>query len=202
MNNIQSYRNNLERLKGQKHQVEKDIDGFNVQLKNLKKDLINTEQAQIILQTVAKQTQQELEYHISELVTLALESVFDDPYKFKLEFVEKRGKTEAEIWFSKNGNLIDPLTASGGGVVDIASMALRIALWNLSKPKSRNTIILDEPCRFVSKDYIPKVAELFSLLSKKLKLQFIIVTHITELIESADKVFEVSINSKGVSVVK
>lgn len=39
-------------------------------------------------------------------------------------------------------------------------------------------------------------------ISNKLGIQFIIVTHEETLTEAADKVFEVSINRKGRSVVK
>jgi hypothetical protein len=178
-----------------------DIQERQCSIKKLKRELKNTEEAQLILQTVAMQTQQELEYKISEIVSLALSAVFDDPYEFKVEFNIKRNKTEAEIHFYKNGIAFDPMTETGGGVVDIASFALRIALWNLSSPKTRNTIILDEPFRFLSKNLQTKASEMLSVISKKLNIQFIIVTHIAELREAADKVFMVE-HDGNISTVK
>lgn len=198
--NIQQYRNKLEQQKGQKSQIEEDLKSFQEALTDNKRDLRNTEEAQVILQTVAKQTQQQLEYHISEIVTMALDSVFDDPYEFKINFVEKNNRTVAELFFLKKGKEIDPLTASGGGVVDIASFALRIALWSLKTPRSRNTIIMDEPFKFLSSELQPKAGEMLKLLSEKLKLQFIIITHNQSLIESADKLFTVE-QKKGISYV-
>ena len=115
-----------------------------------------------------------------------------------VDFIIKRGKTEAEISFIKNGNKINPMYASGGGVVDVASFALRIAIWSISN--SDNVMILDEPGKWISKDLIPKFASIIKELSEKLKLQFIIVTHIQELTEQADKVFNVKLK-EGVSVV-
>ena len=139
-----------------------------------------------------------MEYHISDIVSLAIESVFNDPYEFKIEFVEKRGKTECEIWFIKNGEKLDPKTASGGGAVDVASFALRLALWNLKKPKSRNTLILDEPFKHLKGfEENVKVIQTIKLLSEKLGLQIIMVhderVPIEEIKKGADKIFEVSI---------
>lgn len=154
-------------------------------------ELIHIEEAKSILQTVSQKTQQELEYKISEIVSLALCAVFDDPYEFIINFVIKRGKTEAEIKFVKDGSSFDPLSSTGLGVVDIASFACRISTWNLKKPNSRNTIILDEPFKFLDKSQQHKAGEMLKMLSDKLGIQFIIVTHEEEIIESADKVFKV-----------
>ena len=92
----------------------------------------NALKARVIVQTVAETTQKRIEYHISSLVSTALASVFPNPYTFDLKFVQRRNKTEADLVFSKNGNATsDILNNGGGGVADIASLALRIALWSL-----------------------------------------------------------------------
>jgi len=199
--NITSIRNELEQRKGQKNQIVKTIDDLKKGCKKLEKQKENIQEAQDILQTVAKATQQELEYHISELVSLALEAVFPDPYRLNLDFELRRNKSEADLTFSKkDGEKMDPLTATGGGAVDVASFALRIALWSLQNPRSRKTIIFDEPFRFLSSDLQPKASLMLKELSEKLGLQFIIVTHEENLIDNADKVFTVT-KKKGVSQV-
>jgi DNA repair exonuclease SbcCD ATPase subunit len=193
---IQNYRNLLEQKKGKKNQIENQIQTNKINIKQFKLDYEQSLEAQKILQIVAKQTQDQIIFHISDIITLALNSIFDEPYQFKLDFVEKRGKTEAEIYFLKDDKKIDPMTESGGGVVDVASIALRIALWSLSNRS--NTIILDEPGKFISKNYINRVSEMLKMLSEKLKIQLIVVTHIPELKEKADKIFNISIE-KGIS---
>jgi len=141
----------------------------------------------------AKTIQQTLEYHISELVTTALESVFEIPYKFILSFVERRGKTEADLWFVINDdNKIKPIDATGGGAVDIASLALRIAFWSLQK-NSRPLFILDEPCRMLSKDLMTKAANMLKMLSKQIGIQILMITHSDELASVADKIYEVEL---------
>jgi DNA repair exonuclease SbcCD ATPase subunit len=187
---IKEYRNKLEQQKGKRAQIESSINSVNSDLRLLKRRKRNIEKAQTIIQIVAQKTQEELEYHISELVSLALSSIFTKPYELKIDFVIKRGKTEAEIWFMKNKELINPMMASGGGAVDVAAFALRIALWNLSRPRPNNTIILDEPFRFLSKELQPKATKMLQMLSEKLNLQFIIVTHNAELIDGADIIYE------------
>ena len=195
---IQYLRQKLERKKGQQTQLQSDLQTAKSKEENISSEIINTEQAQAIIQIVAQKTQEELEYRLSEIVSLALAAVFDDPYKLKVDFVIRRGKTECDLLFEKNGEIFDPLTSSGGGAVDIASMALRVAIWSLTQPRTRNVLILDEPFRFLSKEYQVKASIMLKELSKKLELQIIMVSHSEFLIEGADKVFQVSIE-KGIS---
>lgn len=199
--NLKEIRNTIERKKGQRDEVESRLQKFQTTIYNLKKEIRYSEKAQSIIQLVAQRTQKELEYHISDIVSLALDTIFDKPYKFKIEFVLKRNKTECILLFEREGELINPLSASGGGVIDVASFALRIALWTLQAPKSRNTIILDEPFKHLSSNLLSRVCILLKELNQKLNLQMIIVTHSEGLTEMADKIFRVSMN-KGISQIK
>jgi len=54
-----------------------------------------------------------------------------------------------------------------------------------------NTIVLDEPFRFLSRELQGRAGEMLKLLSQKLGIQFIFVTHVQDLVEAADRVFEV-----------
>lgn len=194
-------RQKLERKKGQQTQLQTDLQSAKLEEESITNEIINTEQAQIIIQTVAQKTQEELEYRLSEIVSLALAAVFDDPYKLKVNFIIRRGKTECDLLFEKNGEIFDPLTSSGGGAIDVAAMALRVAIWSLTQPKPRNILILDEPFRFLSQEYQIKASIMLKELSKKLNLQIIMVSHSELLIEGADKVFQVIIR-KGRSQIK
>lgn len=196
--NLKEIRTHIERKKGQEEEVNNRITNLEGQVITLEKEIRWSQKAQVIIQTVAQETQSQLEYHISDIVTLALDTIFDKPYKFKIEFVLKRNKTECVLLFERNGHTVNPLSASGGGVVNIASFALRVALWTLQAPKSRNTIILDEPFPNLSKGLLPRACDLLQELRKKLLLQFIIVTHLDELALCANKTFEVRLK-KGIS---
>lgn len=199
-NEIQTYRNLLERQKGQKIQIEQSITTLNQELRDANRDLRRHEQAREIIREVGIKTQQQLSFHISDITSLALEAVFNEPYELKVEFVQRRNKTECDLYFERNGERIDPLTASGGGAVDVAAFALRIASWSMLRPRTRNVIILDEPLRFLSVDLQERASTMIKEISERLGIQFILVTHENTLASYADKVFEVSIK-KGKSKV-
>ena len=195
---LSNLRQKLERKKGQQSQLQDDLQTAKKEEEHISVEIINTEAAQAIIQVVAQKTQEELEYRLSEIVSLALAAVFEDPYKLKVNFVIRRGKTECDLLFEKNKEIFDPLTSSGGGAIDIAAMALRVAIWSLTQPRTRNVLILDEPFRFLSREYQVKASIMLGELSKKLDLQIIMVSHSESLIEGANKVFRVVIK-KGIS---
>jgi len=157
-------------------------------LSTLKEKGINLLKVQALFQKAAEMTQKQLEFHISGLVSTALAAVWDDPYEFKVEFIQRRGKTEADLWLIRNGSKIKPLDASGGGVVDILSIALRMAFWSLTK-ETRPLLILDEPFKHLSNNLQSKASAMLRMISKKLKLQILMISHIEELVANADRVF-------------
>jgi hypothetical protein len=162
-------------------------------LEGLQQRAINLEAAQLVIQDVARRTQEQLEYKLSELTTLALASVFENPYKLRVCFENKRGRTEASILFEDaDGNLIEPMDASGVGPVDVASMALRLTLLCSSIPRLRPTVLLDEPFRCVSKDNIPRAMQMIRDIATRLHVQFIIISHNDEIVECADMAWEVT----------
>lgn len=137
-----------------------------------------TREAQAIIQRLAQSVQTQVHSQISTVVTRCLNAVFEEEsYEFQIDFELKRGKTEAKLSFVRDGMSVDPLTASGGGVVDVASFALRLAALLLTKPRRRLLLVLDEPFRFVSARFRPRVATLLTQLSKELGVQIILVTH-------------------------
>lgn len=191
-------RNKLEQLKGQKQALAKEVKDLKVQLKDKNLDMVRHEKALEVVKTVGIQTQMQLQYHISDITSLALEAVFPDPPKLKVEFVERRNKSECDIYFEQDGNrLDDPINETGGGEVDIAAFALRIASWSMQVPRSSSTIILDEPLKFLSVEYHDKASQMLKEVSEKLGIQFIIVTHNSTLASYADKLFEVKKKKVG-----
>lgn len=193
MNRIQELRNKLEQEKGKYAQTQNWISTLQETMKEEKKELERAEQAREIIREVGLETQKQLQFHISDITSLALEAVFEDPYELIAEFVQRRNKTECDLYFSRDDNPVDPISASGGGTVDVAAFALRIAAWSMQNPKRRNTIILDEPLRFLSVDKQERASQMIKELSERLGIQFIIITHETTLTEYADKVFSVKL---------
>ena len=203
MNGTKKFRMALESAKGSRKLLQKQLDDMQKQQTEVEQELEFAREEQFIIQVVARETQGQLEYQISELVSLALQSVFDDPYEFGVDFVIRRGQTEADLYFSRNGQRYDPLSSCGVGTVDVASFGLRMARWTLSNPKSRNVLVLDEPFRHIkgTKDNERALA-MVKQLSHRLKVQVIMVSDERvprELIaELADKVYLAG-QTKGIS---
>lgn len=138
------------------------------------------QEALVITQTVAREVQELAHGKIADIVSHSLAAVFEEPYKFKLNFEQKRGRTEAALAFERDGQLVDPMEASGGGVVDVAAFALRLSCLLLANPPLRRLLVLDEPLKMLSAEYRPRVRELIERLSKELGVQMVIVTHSPE----------------------
>jgi DNA repair exonuclease SbcCD ATPase subunit len=190
----------LEQKQGQKNQIKSTLQTLTERVEELTAQRENIDTAKQIIQTVSQITQKELEYHVSELATLALTAIFPDPYTLTLSFDIKRNRSEARLLLTRGGQMLDPMYETGGGVVDVCAFALRVSLWSLMRNKTRGVIIMDEPFKNLSKGLQERASLLLQTVSKKLNLQFIIVTHEAELIKCADRVFEVS-QKDGISTV-
>ena len=205
--NSSSIRKQIEQLKGKKEEIKNDINKTQIKIKFQTKKLLRYEKALEIVKIVGLETQKELEYHLAEQVSLALAAVFDDPYELKVEFIERRGKTEADILFQRRELKRKPIGNVGGGAIDVASFALRIAYWSMRQDKrTRPVFILDEPFSGLKGEEANKRAlELVSLFSSEFGIQIIMISderlQRKDIIEQADKVFYVS-QHKGISKVK
>lgn len=160
--------------------LEKTLKREERELNEAEAEVQHSKQAQDILQHLAQAVQQRVHEKVSAVVSSSLEAVFDDPYAFKIQFERKRGRTEASLRFLRRDLDVDPLTATGGGVVDVAAFALRVACLVMHQPKLSRLVVLDEPFKFVSAQYRPKVRQMLEELSKEMGLQIVMVTHIEE----------------------
>ena len=194
-------RQRVEQLKGSRSQIKKDIRNTKTGIKKCKRKLKKHKRAREILREVGIKTQEQLQYHISNITSLALKAVFDDPYELDIDFVKKRNNTECELHFVRNDHKIEPLEGAGVGAVDVASFSLRIASWSMQRPHPRPVIILDEPFKHLSTDLQPRASEMIKEISEKLNLQLIIITHEEELEQEADNIIKIA-NKNGKSYIK
>ncbi len=203
--NLQELRRTYERQVGQRDQIKKQIQTTEQALKGKAREAKVAERSQDIVRIVALETQAQLEYRISTTASAAQQAVFDDPYELAVKFEERRGKTECDLLFGRNDQLIDPLASSGYGAADIAAFALRVASWSMSR-RTRPVLILDEPFRHLKgEEQNRRAIHMVKELSKELELQVIMVSDERapreDIIDGADKVFEVTLH-KGASRIK
>jgi DNA repair exonuclease SbcCD ATPase subunit len=151
-------------------------------LKKYRAEAAAAREAQGVLQAAAQAVQQAAHEQVARVVTKCLRAVFgENSYGFVIEFDRKRGRTEARLSFTRGGHLVDPANASGGGVVDVAAFALRVAALILSVPPRRRLLVLDEPFKHISRNHAGVVRELIETLARELQIQIIMVTHSEEL---------------------
>jgi DNA repair exonuclease SbcCD ATPase subunit len=200
MSNLNSLIERTHKLTGMKQTYQSLIDEVREAQKHTEAKLQILEQTLFIFQEVATMVQDKMVYHISEVSNLALDAIFENPYKLSIYFEIKRNQSECYILFSKGEEKkeIDPLNASGGGVVDIVSYSLRVSLWSIKSGSLIPVIMFDEPLKNLSENYQNQAGQILREVCKKLGLQIIMVTHIGNYIGFADNQIKIGIEN-GVS---
>ena len=162
---------------------------FAIRGKGFEAELLTSKKALALLTECAEETQAEFGKQLSDIVTNCLEIVFqEDKYEFEVAFESKRNATSVKFLLKKNGFEQELTEATGGGVLNVCAVGLRLALHQMKMPQSRNTIILDESLSNLrGRDNTQRVYQLLDMMCKKLNLQIIVVSNVgddVELLES------------------
>lgn len=198
---LKDLRRQLDRMQGAKQAAARRVDEVQGNIERLECEVEDSRQAQTIINTVARETQSQLEYQLGDLGSMAQAAIFEDPYRFGAEFeISGRSGTVCRFYFERGGGRFEPLAAAGGGPVDVASWALRPSILPMSG--RRKTLWLDEPFRFLSRVYQPRAAAMLREVSQRLKIQIVMITHSADLLASADRVFTVRRGEDGTSWVE
>src|ERR1700738_4203529 len=72
-------------------------------LRDSRKIYDNTLLAQNYIQQIAQQVQTQSHKQLTKVVSKCLSAVFQEPYELRIEFERKRGRTEAEFIYLRNG---------------------------------------------------------------------------------------------------
>ncbi|MDU5805905.1 MAG: ATPase [Peptoniphilus harei] len=203
---------NLSKLNNKILSDEGKIEILNNQLKKIEKNLEDKEkysevltQVSLLFQKTSEFAREQSKRQIEDTVTKCLQFIFETDIEFLIELSEARSVPIADFFVQSNyyeGYSIKtkPEIARGGGVVDIISLALRIAFLQQNQPILSGPLILDEPGKHVSNDYIFNLGEFLKQSSNIFNRQIIMVTHNPHLSQISDKAFQVK-NKKGISEV-
>ncbi len=160
------------------------------------------EKTRILLQQSAEYAREQAKQQIETLVTNALQYIFGPLFSFQIELEEHGNKAVAEFYVVSDYEGVQvktrPQDARGGGVVDIVTLALRVAIIETAQPKRTGPLLLDEPGKHVSNDYVLFLYEFLKSLSTMFERQIIMITHNHHLAESGDCAYEVVIKD-GIS---
>ena len=184
----------------EKKLLEKNQQDLQNEIKSLEESEKNLNEAIDIVNNVILVTQESDKGFIKEIVSTAIKIVYGEDYGFKFDVSIKRNQSEFTPIILKDGLEFGLRDEVGGGICDVCSFALRMALWALQSPRTEPILILDEPGRFVSRDKQPLFGDMLKSLSELMGMQIIMVSHSTDLINSADKGYEVT-QENGISFV-
>jgi DNA repair exonuclease SbcCD ATPase subunit len=161
------------------------------------RDLLD--KVRVLFQLSAEHARMQAKQQLETLVTNALKYVFGPSFRFEIELSEHGGNPTADFYVVSewDGQSVKnkPQDARGGGIVDIVSLALRIALIETIKPRLEGPIILDEPGKHVSEDFIVPMIEFLKSVAEMFDRQIILVTHNVHLTESADTAYYVKLSA-------
>lgn len=195
-NTLYDLRNTYYSRKGKQEQLLENKAKIQDQLVSLDERVDIYEKVRVLLHKATEYAREESRKQIEALVTNCLQYIFDSSMEFRIEIIESRGRPEAEFYVITHtieGNEIKtrPQEARGGGVVDIISLALRVAMMQNININIGGPLILDEPAKHVSEEFIVQVGEFLKQASRMFNRQIIMVTHNRYLAEIADKSYRI-----------
>ena len=202
LTNMRSHYNNA---LGQKQLLELQLQDNQNNLGQTRQNLATWEQVQVLFTKVSEYAREQLKARIEETVTAALTAVFGEGYTFRIN-MRQLGNQPAAEWqvVSQYGDeevAASPEDARGGGITDVVSLALRLAMLEILKPRPEGPVLFDEPAKMVSAEYAGNLAYFLKQYAEKTGRQVMLVTHNPQLAEAADKSYLVT-QKDGVSDVR
>lgn len=173
--------------------LEKQKTELETRIASVKDKKLHEEKVASLLVSTADEAREAGRKRMEKVVTKALQSVFGQEFTFEIELDESGGKPIANFYVvspNDKGELIrnEPQTSRGGGVNDIVAFALQVATMVVyNEPKIQGPIVLDEPGKHVSDEYVVKFGEFLEFISKTFNRQIFMVTHQPHLAMTADK---------------
>ena len=177
---------NLNNLKGQYSLLQEQIAQSTKKIIDYKQKKELYVKSVELLNYVSEVTKIKTKEGFEKIVTYALHYIYGSGYEFKLSF-GRRGNLSELKFLLKTPNCEEPLDlldSSGGGVLDVVSLAIRVVLLQLTHQNTKTYLLLDEPFKHLSVEYLSKAENFLHVINKKLNKQIILITHKQEFLTS------------------
>lgn len=189
---------------GKRNMIMEQRDSISKEIEKLDEEREVLEKVILLFQKTAEYARIQAKNQVEDLVTKCLQFIFETDIRFSIELSESRNIPSAEFFVESDyeGYKIKtkPEIARGGGIVDVISIALRIAFLEIHNPKIKGPLLLDEPGKHLSDDYVFNLGEFLRKSSEMFNRQIIMVTHNSYLSQISDNSLRVEIK-KGKSVI-
>ena len=187
-------------LSGVKNSLEKSLADGIVNKANLLKSKDTKESSrtlqwkgiETVKQIIDKMSQEHIN-SVKEIVTFALQTIFDDK-KYSLEIVVKdsRGSKSVDLFLNEelsNGSFIvsEFEDGIGGGIKSVVGLTLQI--FYIMYYDLERILFMDEALSNISSHYIPQTMEFLNQMSVQRGFKFVLVTHDQRIIEYGKTVY-------------
>lgn len=190
-----NHREKIDKALGRISYLQQDLQTIDTQIQALTTERQTIEEMLTIARKAAKLVQDELGAKLSTIVTKALATVFEEKLEFVVEFVERRGVSECDLYVrDEDGHTYDILDSRGGGLADVCSVSLQMAFILLSDVD--RYLINDEIARHLSAEHQERFAVVLQHLATEFGFTIIAVTHAMAFPEVGDRVFHVHLKNK------
>jgi DNA repair exonuclease SbcCD ATPase subunit len=190
---ISSVKSRMDSVSGQCDMLSEQIESGKNRLDEIfNKQLIYVKAIEV-LDMAQQVTRVTIKDGFESIVTYALQFILGNAYRFELDFGRwgKYHEVNMNVLTEEFTEPYDPMDTSGGGVVDIVSLALRVAIMELHKPDIQGPIILDESFKHLSRQHLFRAGAFLNALAERVGRQIIMVSHKSELVKMAHKAIEV-----------
>lgn len=202
-------------LTGQRDVFQSQLTQAQHSLTQAQSDIEAWQKVQVLFGQVSEFAREQLKTRVEQTVTAALQAIFEDSrleFRIELKIIASKPAAEWQVvstYPSPAGQggdtgtmtvAANPEDARGGGITDVVSLALRLALLELARPKPEGPVLLDEPGKMISAEYVPNLAEFLKSYAQRTGRQIILVTHHEALADVADVAYRVE-QRDGVSEV-
>jgi len=190
---IRLLENDISSLEGQQALLTKQTTDNEAKVVKIKESREVFKKSVILVSVAGEQVRENIKAGFENIVTHALRSIVGEEYSLKVVFSKRGNMQEAQlnVITPDFGEAYDPIDCRGGGIVDIVSLALRVAMLELHQPKIHGPLILDEPFKHLSKEYIQNASVFLAELVNKMERQVICVTHVTSLANESGNVIQI-----------
>jgi hypothetical protein len=172
-------------------------DNIATTVKDLEEDAVVLKKTEKVLKHLVDKLAKKDLSKMDQLITYGLNTVFPGrDIKFETELVEHGNKIKINLKTVYNGSVVDSDNRSSITVVE--SFLLRILC--ITKLKKAPLLLMDETFAAVGSEYIDNLSKLISDLSKKLKIDILLVTHNPAFQSFSDRSFKLVSNEKEVKI--
>lgn len=179
-------RTRYQQASGQLALLEKQQTEKQKSLEQAQGDIRTWEMVQVLLAKTSEYAREQLKQRIEEVVTAALQAVWEDDRRFIIRLYSYNNQPAADFAVLKRGQdgefvEVHPYDGSGGGLADVVSMALRLSMLELTRPKPGGPAISDEPAKHVDSENagakISNIAQFLQRYAKNTERQLVYISH-------------------------